>query len=121
MIPQSQISKLSNRILKENGGRRVPEYVLERDYCIAWFLIGLSRSPLRNKLVFKGGTALRHAISLNIDFQKILILHFHAPYLLMSYNKILNWSIRKLEKFKIFDFNFHASTQKLIEIAIHSI
>jgi len=32
---------------------------LERDYCIAWFLVGLSRLPLRNKLAFKGGTALR--------------------------------------------------------------
>lgn len=40
------------------GGRRIPKNVLERDYCIAWFLIGLSRSPLRNKLAFKGGTAL---------------------------------------------------------------
>ncbi len=59
MIPQSQISKLSNRLYKEQGGRRVPENILERDYCIAWFLVGLSRSPLRNKLAFKGGTALR--------------------------------------------------------------
>lgn len=59
MILQSQLSKLSNRLFKENGGRRIPELVLERDYCIAWFLIGLARTPLRNKLVFKGGTALR--------------------------------------------------------------
>ncbi len=59
MIAQSQISKLSNRLLKEQGGRRIPESVLERDYCIAWFLIGLSRMPLREKLVFKGGTALK--------------------------------------------------------------
>ncbi|EKD45022.1 MAG: hypothetical protein ACD_70C00110G0001 [uncultured bacterium] len=47
MILQSQISKLSNRLLKEQGGRRIPESVLERDYCIAWFLVGLSRTPLR--------------------------------------------------------------------------
>jgi len=59
MIPQSHISKLSNRLLKEQGGRRIPENILERDYCIAWFLVGLSHSPLRNKIVFKGGTALR--------------------------------------------------------------
>lgn len=32
MIPQSQISKLSNRLFKEQGGRRIPESVLERDY-----------------------------------------------------------------------------------------
>jgi hypothetical protein len=58
MIPQSHISKLSNRLFKEQGGRRIQESVLERDYCIAWFLVGLSRMPLRNKLAFKGGTAL---------------------------------------------------------------
>jgi predicted nucleotidyltransferase component of viral defense system len=59
MIAQSQISKLSNRLLKELGGRRIPEAVLERDYCIAWFLVGLSKVPLRELLAFKGGTALK--------------------------------------------------------------
>ena len=39
--------------------RRIPEAVLERDYCLAWFLVGLARSPLKEKLAFKGGTALR--------------------------------------------------------------
>jgi predicted nucleotidyltransferase component of viral defense system len=33
--------------------------VLDRDYCLAWFLVGLSRSSLREHLVFKGGTALK--------------------------------------------------------------
>ncbi len=47
MIPQSQISKLSNRLLKEQGDRRIPESVLERDYCTAWFLIGLAQSTFR--------------------------------------------------------------------------
>jgi hypothetical protein len=37
----------------------MPEAVLERDYCLAWFLVGLSRSSLREQLVFKGGTALK--------------------------------------------------------------
>jgi len=59
VIAQSQISKLSNRLLKEQGGRRIPEVVLERDYCIAWFLVGLSKVPLRERLAFKGGTALK--------------------------------------------------------------
>lgn len=82
MIPQSQISKLSNRLLKEQGGRRIPEKVLERDYCIAWFLIGLSRVPLRNKLVFKGGTALRrchfpeYRFSEDLDFTLLQPLSF---------------------------------------------
>jgi len=58
MIPQRNISLLSNRLAKA-GGRRIPEAVLERDYCLAWFLVGLSRSPLRDVLAFKGGTALK--------------------------------------------------------------
>lgn len=40
-------------------GRRIPEAVLERDYCLAWFLTGLSQSKLRDLLIFKGGTALK--------------------------------------------------------------
>jgi predicted nucleotidyltransferase component of viral defense system len=58
MIPQRNISLLANRLAKA-GGRRIPEVVLERDYCLAWFLVGLSQSPLRDILAFKGGTALK--------------------------------------------------------------
>jgi hypothetical protein len=58
MIPQRNLSQLSNR-LASGGGRRIPEAVLERDYCLAWFLVGLSRTPLRHRLAFKGGTALK--------------------------------------------------------------
>lgn len=59
MIPQRNISLLANRLYKEHGGRRIPEAVLERDYCLAWFLVGLSQSKLRDLLIFKGGTALK--------------------------------------------------------------
>lgn len=58
MIQQRDLSLLSNR-LAEEGGRRIPETVLERDYCLSWFLVGLSRSTLRDRLAFKGGTALK--------------------------------------------------------------
>lgn len=58
MIPQRNLSLLSNRLARA-GGRRIPEAVLERDYCLAWFLVGLSGSALWERLVFKGGTALR--------------------------------------------------------------
>ncbi len=58
MIGQRAISRISNNHYKE-GDRRVPEAVIERDYCLSWFLFGLANSPLRNDLVFKGGTALR--------------------------------------------------------------
>ena len=58
MIPQRNLSLLANR-LAASGGRRLPEAVLERDYCLGWFLVGLSRAPLRDHLAFKGGTALK--------------------------------------------------------------
>lgn len=73
MIPQRNLSLLSNRIAKE-GGRRIPEAILERDYCLSWFLVGLSHSPLKNMLLFKGGTAIKkcyvpdYRFSQDLDF-----------------------------------------------------
>jgi len=58
MIPPRNLSLLANR-LASAGGRRLPEAVLERDYCLAWFLVALSRTPLRERLAFKGGTAIK--------------------------------------------------------------
>lgn len=58
MIPQRNLSLLSNRLAKA-GGRRIPEIVLERDYCLAWFLSALSQERLGQRLAFKGGTALK--------------------------------------------------------------
>jgi len=83
MIPQRNLSLLSNRLAKR-GGRRIPESVLERDYCLAWFLVGLSRSSLRNRLAFKGGTALKHCwfgdyrFSEDLDFTLTEETHFEA-------------------------------------------
>lgn len=58
MIPQRNLSYLSNRLARK-GGRRIPEAVLERDYCLSWFLVGLSRTSLVDFLAFKGGTAIK--------------------------------------------------------------
>jgi uncharacterized protein len=71
MIPQRDLSLLSNR-LAEGGSRRVPETVLERDYCLSWFLVGLSRSPLRDHLAFKGGTALKKCYFADYRFSEDL-------------------------------------------------
>jgi len=59
MIPQRNLSLLANRLQRERGGRRIPEAVLERDYCLAWLLAGLDATPLKDLLIFKGGTALK--------------------------------------------------------------
>ena len=58
MIPQRNISLISNALMSA-GGRRIPEAVIERDYVLAWFLNGLAGHSLREALAFKGGTALR--------------------------------------------------------------
>jgi predicted nucleotidyltransferase component of viral defense system len=58
MIPQRNLSLLSNRLARR-GGRRIPEAVLERDYCLSWFLVGLSTTAIRDTLAFKGGTAIK--------------------------------------------------------------
>ena len=82
MIPQRDLSRLSNRLLREEGGRRIPERVLEKDYCISWFLVGLSRSPLGERLVFKGGTALKkcyfsdYRFSEDLDFTLVEEVQF---------------------------------------------
>ncbi len=73
MIPQRNLSLLANRLARE-GGRRIPENVLERDYCLAWFLAALAESELKTALGFKGGTALKrcyfggYRISEDLDF-----------------------------------------------------
>jgi hypothetical protein len=52
VIPQRNISLLSNR-LATGGGVRIREDVLERDYCLAWFLCCLAESDLKPVLAFK--------------------------------------------------------------------
>jgi len=71
VIPQRDLSLLSNR-LAETGGRRISETVLERDYILSWLLVGLSRSPLRNCLAFKGGTALKKCYFVDYRFSEDL-------------------------------------------------
>jgi hypothetical protein len=58
MIPQRDLSLLSNRLAR-GGGRRIPEAILEKDYCLSWFLVGMSATPLKAILAFKGGTAIK--------------------------------------------------------------
>ena len=76
MIPQRNISILSNRLAKL-GGRRIREDVLERDYCLAWFLAALASSDLKTAMAFKGGTALKrcyfgdYRFSEDLDFTLI--------------------------------------------------
>jgi hypothetical protein len=74
---------LSNRLAK-GGGRRIREDVLERDYCLAWFLAALAESDLRTGLALKGGTALKrcyfghYRFSEGLDFTLLDAIPFDA-------------------------------------------
>jgi predicted nucleotidyltransferase component of viral defense system len=59
MIPARDLSLISNALLKQLGGRRVPDQTIELDYALGWFLCELSAHPISASLAFKGGTALR--------------------------------------------------------------
>jgi hypothetical protein len=78
VIPQRNISLLSNR-LAAGGGMRIPEDVLERDYCLAWFLCALSQSDLKPILVFKGGTALKRCYFGDYRFSEDLDFTLREP------------------------------------------
>lgn len=78
MIAQRNLSLLSNRLARA-GGRRIPEAVLERDYCLSWFLVGLSRSALRERLLFKGGTALKKCYFPDYRFSEDLDFSLAQP------------------------------------------
>lgn len=71
MIPQRNISLLSNRLAKK-GERRLREDVLERDYCLAWLLVGIAESDLSAVLAFKGGTALKRCYFSDYRFSEDL-------------------------------------------------
>jgi len=78
MIPQRNLSLLANRLYKE-GGRRIPENVLERDYCLAWFLTALAETELQAMLGFKGGTALKRCYFGDYRFSEDLDFTLTAP------------------------------------------
>jgi predicted nucleotidyltransferase component of viral defense system len=77
MIPQRDLSLISNRLLKELGGRRVPEQTIELDYVLGWFLCEMSLHEIAQSLAFKGGTALRrchfgeYRFSEDLDFTSL--------------------------------------------------
>ena len=72
---------MANRLAR-TGGRRIPESVLERDYCLAWLLNSLAESDLRGRLAFKGVTALKrcyfgdYRFSEDLDFTLLEPTHF---------------------------------------------
>lgn len=82
MIPQRDLSLISNSLLKERGGRRIPDQTIELDYVLGWFLCEMSEHSFSSSLAFKGRTALRrcyfgeYRFSEDLDFTLLLEVTF---------------------------------------------
>jgi hypothetical protein len=57
------------------GRPRIPEAMLERACCLAWFLAGLSQSHLKDFLIFEAASSRKGVTSAIIAF---LNIRFHA-------------------------------------------
>lgn len=66
MIPPRNLSLLSNRLARA-AGRRIPEAVLERDYCLAWFLV----APAAGREV-KGDITIRERLVFPLEDRPVL-------------------------------------------------
>ncbi len=52
MIPPGEIARLAHRM-------GLGDKTIEQDYVLTWMLLAIANSPLRDRLAFKGGTALK--------------------------------------------------------------
>jgi predicted nucleotidyltransferase component of viral defense system len=52
MIPPSEIARMAHRL-------GLGDKTIEKDYVLTWTLLAVANSPLRERLAFKGGTALK--------------------------------------------------------------
>ena len=111
MIPQRNISLLANRLAKE-GGRRIQESVLERDYCLAWFLCALAESDLKPILGFKGGTALKRCYFGDYRFSEDLDFTFTEPIAFAELLKRLESVYRAVREASGIVFTFDRNDQK---------
>ncbi len=105
MIPQRNLSLLSNELARK-GGRRIPEAVLERDYCLSWFLVGLSQSSLREILLFKGGTAIKKCHIADYRFSEDLDFTFLKEVPFERVQEGLGEVFYKIEQQSGIKFNF---------------
>jgi predicted nucleotidyltransferase component of viral defense system len=52
MIPPGEIARLAHRL-------GLGDKTIEQDYVLTWVLLAIANSPLRDRLAFKGGTAIK--------------------------------------------------------------
>jgi len=65
MIPPSEIARLAHRL-------GLSDKTIELDYVLTWVLLAIANSPLRDRLAFKGGTALKKVYEPDYRFSEDL-------------------------------------------------
>jgi predicted nucleotidyltransferase component of viral defense system len=65
MIPPAEISRLAHRL-------GLGDKTLEKDYVLTWILLAIANSPLRDRLAFKGGTAIKKVYKPDYRFSEDL-------------------------------------------------
>ena len=65
MIPPSEIARLAHRL-------RLGDKTIEKDYVLTWVLLAIANSPLRDRLAFKGGTAIKKVYEPDYRFSEDL-------------------------------------------------
>jgi predicted nucleotidyltransferase component of viral defense system len=93
MIRPAEISKLAHRL-------GLGDKTIEKDYVLTWVLQAIAASPLRDLLVFKGGTAIKkmyvpdYRFSEDLDFT-LLDINAKNNDLQTSIMKLFPWLIRE--------------------------
>ncbi|MBI5789645.1 MAG: nucleotidyl transferase AbiEii/AbiGii toxin family protein [Candidatus Schekmanbacteria bacterium] len=96
MIPARNLSRLAHRLTSRN--RTYSEQTLEKDYCLSWLLAGISQSPLKEKLVFKGGTALKKCYFAGYRFSEDLDFTLLTPHTLPEILSLLEGVYRMVRE-----------------------
>jgi predicted nucleotidyltransferase component of viral defense system len=99
MIPFQEIHNLS---------KGLPLEIIERDYCLTWLLLGISKSSLQKDIIFYGGTALKKIYFPNFRFSedldflsekdlaiKNILANFNVIYDLLREKVNINFNTRK--------------------------
>ena len=65
MIQPGEVARLAHRL-------SLGDKTIEKDYVLTWLLLAIANSPLRSRLAFKGGTAIKKVYEPDYRFSEDL-------------------------------------------------
>lgn len=88
MIENRNLFRLQSKLTTED--KSIPVKTLEKDYILAWILVGMAKLDMENLFVFKGGTALKMFFTKNYRFSEDLDFTLLKPIKLEALKKKLD-------------------------------